>query len=151
MKGDDYGRTDSVHRLTDTREAEPTRQLPRRRPLIKQADVGEVFDDMQRRGLIEDPESPWSFPVVPSRRTGTYTFAWTTGKWTSQRKTPVASDWWHPEHASRIEMVLSGPEEQTRRWICIRTARRRPHSRWFKGCGSSQSCPLVTATFQRRF
>jgi hypothetical protein len=33
-------------------------------PLAKQADVSGMLDDMQRRGIIEESDSPWSSPVV---------------------------------------------------------------------------------------
>jgi hypothetical protein len=57
---EDYGRTD--------RDARPIRQPPRRFPLAKQAEVSGMLDDMQRRGIIEKSDSPWSSPVVLVRK-----------------------------------------------------------------------------------
>jgi hypothetical protein len=51
------------HRI-DMIEAQPIRQTMRRLPLAKQADVCEIFDDMQQCGVIKESDSPWSFPVV---------------------------------------------------------------------------------------
>jgi hypothetical protein len=37
--------------------------------------VGEMFEDMQRRVVIEESDSPWSSPVVLVRKTGSCTSA----------------------------------------------------------------------------
>jgi hypothetical protein len=44
---DDYGQTNSVYHHTDTGEAQPIRQPLRRFHLPKQADVGNMLEDMQ--------------------------------------------------------------------------------------------------------
>jgi hypothetical protein len=36
--------------------------------LAKQAEVNEMLVNMQRRGVIEDSDSPWSSPVVLLRK-----------------------------------------------------------------------------------
>jgi hypothetical protein len=61
---EDYGRTNKVYHRIDTGDARPIRQPPRRIPLAKQAEVKEMLDDMQRHGVIEESDSPWSSPVV---------------------------------------------------------------------------------------
>jgi hypothetical protein len=58
----------TVYHRIDTGDARPIRQPPRRLPLAKQADVSEMLDDMQRRGVIEESDSPWSSPVVLVRK-----------------------------------------------------------------------------------
>jgi hypothetical protein len=68
MGSEDYGRTDSVYHGIDTGDALPVRQPPRILPLAKQAEVNGMLDDMQRRGIIEESDSPWSSPVVLVRK-----------------------------------------------------------------------------------
>jgi hypothetical protein len=46
MNSDDYGRIDRVYHRIDTGEALQIRQLPRTLPLAKQADVGEMLEDV---------------------------------------------------------------------------------------------------------
>jgi predicted ArsR family transcriptional regulator len=65
---EDHGRTNKVYHRIDTGEARPIRQHPRRLPLAKQAEVSEMLEDMPRRGIIEESESPWSSPVVLVRK-----------------------------------------------------------------------------------
>jgi hypothetical protein len=60
----DYGRTNRVYHRIDTGEARPIRQPPRRLPLAKRTDATEMLEDMRRRGVIEESDSPWSSPVV---------------------------------------------------------------------------------------
>jgi hypothetical protein len=43
--------------VPDMEEARLIRQHPRLHP-AKQADVGEMLEDMQRRGVIEDSDGP---------------------------------------------------------------------------------------------
>jgi hypothetical protein len=72
---EDYGRTNNVYRRIDTADARPIRQPPRRIPLVKQADVNEMLDKMQRRGVFEESESTsfWS-----GKRMGYSVSVWTT-------------------------------------------------------------------------
>jgi hypothetical protein len=63
-----HGRTNKVYHRIDTGDTRPIRQTPRRLPLAKQAEVSEMLDDMQRRGVIEESDSPWSSPVVLVRK-----------------------------------------------------------------------------------
>jgi hypothetical protein len=65
---EDYSRTNKVYHCIDTGDARPIRQHPRRLPLAKQAEVSEMLDDMQRREVIEESDSPWSSPDVLVRK-----------------------------------------------------------------------------------
>jgi hypothetical protein len=65
---EDYGRTDRVYHRIDTGDNRPIRQPTRRLPLAKQAEVSGMLDDMQRRGIIEESDSPWSSSVVLVRK-----------------------------------------------------------------------------------
>jgi hypothetical protein len=64
MKSDDYGWIDRVYRRIDTGNARPIRQSLRTLHLAKQAEVGKMLDDIQRREVIEESDSPWPSPVV---------------------------------------------------------------------------------------
>jgi hypothetical protein len=68
--GDDeeYGRISKGYQRIDTGDARPTCQPPRRMPLAKQAEVNVKLDNMQRRGVIEESDGPWSFLVVLVRK-----------------------------------------------------------------------------------
>jgi hypothetical protein len=57
-----------VYHRIDTGNARPIRQPLRRLPLAKQAEVSGMLDEMQRRGIIEESDSPWSSPVVLVRK-----------------------------------------------------------------------------------
>jgi hypothetical protein len=65
---EDYGRTNKVYHQIDTGDARSIRQQPRRVPLAKQADVSHMLNDMQCGGVIEESDSPWSYPVVLVRK-----------------------------------------------------------------------------------
>jgi hypothetical protein len=65
---DDFGRTDRVRHWIDTFNVRPIRQPPRRIPLAKHAEVGNMFDDMKRKGVIEESEGSWSSPFVLVRK-----------------------------------------------------------------------------------
>lgn len=65
---DDCGRTNMVQHRIDTGAAKPIRQQPRRLPLAKQNEVTSLLDQMQRQGVIEPSQSPWSSPVVLVRK-----------------------------------------------------------------------------------
>jgi hypothetical protein len=56
-----------VYHRIDTGDARPIRQPPRIL-LVKQAEVKEMFDDMQCHGIIEELDSPWSSHVVLVRK-----------------------------------------------------------------------------------
>jgi hypothetical protein len=53
VDSEDHGRTNKVYHRIITGDARPIGQPPRRLPLVKQAEVSEMLDDMQRRGVIE--------------------------------------------------------------------------------------------------
>ncbi|XP_023713337.1 uncharacterized protein LOC111867582 [Cryptotermes secundus] len=55
---EDYGRTNKVYHRTDTGDARPIRQPPRRVPLAKQAEVKEMLDNMRGQGVVEESDSP---------------------------------------------------------------------------------------------
>jgi hypothetical protein len=75
----DYGRTNKGYHHTDMGDARPIRQPPRRIPLTKQAEVNEMLDDMQRLGVIEESDSPWSsLSFWSGKRMGNSVSAWTT-------------------------------------------------------------------------
>jgi hypothetical protein len=63
-KSGDHGRTENVYHRIDTGDARPIRQPPRRLPLVKQAEVTDMLEDIKRKGVIEESDSPWSSPVV---------------------------------------------------------------------------------------
>jgi hypothetical protein len=65
---EDYVRNNRVYHRIDTGDARPIRQPPRRLPLAKQTEVSGMLDDMQRRGIIEESDSPWASPVVLVRK-----------------------------------------------------------------------------------
>jgi hypothetical protein len=72
VDSEDYGRTNRAYRRIDRGVARPTHQPPRRLPLAKLAEVNNLFDDMQRRGVRG--VSPWSSPVVLVRNNGELRF-----------------------------------------------------------------------------
>jgi hypothetical protein len=75
MDSEDYGLANGVYHSIDTGDTQSIRQPPRRLPLAKQGEVGEILlDDMQRRGVIEESNSPWSSPVVLVRKNGDLRF-----------------------------------------------------------------------------
>jgi hypothetical protein len=68
VDSEDHGRTNKVYHRIDTGDARPIRQPPRWLPQAKQAEVSEMLDDMQRRRVIKESDSPWSTPVVLVRK-----------------------------------------------------------------------------------
>jgi hypothetical protein len=56
-----------VYNRIDTGDARPIHQPPRRLPLVKQAEVNDMFEDMSK-GVIAESESAWSSPVVLVRK-----------------------------------------------------------------------------------
>lgn len=61
---DDIGRTNLVYHKIITRDAVPIRQPPRRVPIHRREQVGEMIKSMQKNRIIVPSESPWSSPVV---------------------------------------------------------------------------------------
>ena len=61
---DDQGKTGLVTHWIDTHDSTPIRQIPRRLPLAKQAEVNEMITTMQKQGVIEPSTSLWTSPVV---------------------------------------------------------------------------------------
>jgi hypothetical protein len=113
-----------------------------------------MLDVMQRHGVIEESNIPWSSPIVLFRKKnrdlrfcvdywkmnfikkGTFPLPWIDdtldmlagAKWFSTLD--LKSGYWQVDlHPDNIENLCS---------------------QWVKGDGSSQSCPLVPATLQRR-
>jgi hypothetical protein len=68
VDSEDHGRTNKVHRRIDTGDARPFRQTPRRLPPAKQTELSKMLNDMQRREVIEESDSPWSSPAVLVRK-----------------------------------------------------------------------------------
>jgi hypothetical protein len=68
VDSEDHRRTNKVYHCIVTGDARPIRQPPRRVPLAKQMQVSDMIDDMQRRVVIEESDSPWSSPIVLVRK-----------------------------------------------------------------------------------
>jgi hypothetical protein len=68
IKTGDYGRTNKVYYRIDNCDASPIRQPPHRLPLAKQAEVNGMLEDMRKRGVFEESDSPWSSPVLLVRK-----------------------------------------------------------------------------------
>jgi hypothetical protein len=60
----DYRWVDRVYHHIDTAEACLICQPLRRLPLAKQAEVGEMLEDMWQCGVIEEAESLWLSPII---------------------------------------------------------------------------------------
>jgi hypothetical protein len=60
----DYRRTHGMYYRIGSGEARPIRQPPGGLPPAKQVYVGEMHEDMQKRGEMEESDSPWSSPVL---------------------------------------------------------------------------------------
>jgi hypothetical protein len=54
----------TVYHRIDTGKARPIQQPPRRLPVVKQAEVGKLLEDMQWHGAIKESNSASSSPVV---------------------------------------------------------------------------------------
>jgi hypothetical protein len=62
-----------VYHRKDTGDNKPIRQPSRRISLTKEAEVKEMLDDMQRHGVIEESESPWSsFVLLVGKKNGEF-------------------------------------------------------------------------------
>ena len=53
-----------VYHRINTGDAQPIRQPPHRLPLVKQAEVNALLEDMKSKGVTEESDSPWLSPVV---------------------------------------------------------------------------------------
>jgi hypothetical protein len=62
-------------------------QPPRRLPLVRQAVVGKVLEDMKWHRMIKEINSPWSFPVLVWKKNGDFHFCMAYRKLMSLRKT----------------------------------------------------------------
>lgn len=60
----DLGRTDIVQHCINTGETSPIRQLPRRLTLAKQQEAAKAVEEMEKDGVIEASNSPWTSPIV---------------------------------------------------------------------------------------
>jgi hypothetical protein len=65
---EDDGPTKKLYHRIDTGDALPIRQPPEAAAPSKQAEISEMLDDMQRRGIIEESDSPWLSPVLLVRK-----------------------------------------------------------------------------------
>jgi hypothetical protein len=74
MNSNGYRQTNSMYKRIDIGEAQPIHQHLRRLPLAKQADMGEMLQDMQRHGVIKESYSPWSSPIILVRKNGSLHF-----------------------------------------------------------------------------
>ena len=76
----DLGMSDLVEHTTDTGNANPIKQAPRRLPPHKRHVVDEQLTDLLEAGRIEEFVSPWSSPIVLlPRKMGHIGYALTTG------------------------------------------------------------------------
>ena len=75
-KGDaDLGRTGLVKHRIDTGDARPIKHVPRRIPPARREEMQQAVKDMERQGLVERSDSPWSSAVVlVSKKDGTKRF-----------------------------------------------------------------------------
>jgi hypothetical protein len=64
----DYGKNNKMYRRIETGDVRPIRQPPRRMTLAKQEEIIQILNDMQRCGIIEESDSPWTSPVVLVRK-----------------------------------------------------------------------------------
>ena len=62
------GETDLAKMEIDTGDASPVKQPPRRMPFAVRQEVIKQLTEMQRSGVIEPSNSPWSSPVVIVRK-----------------------------------------------------------------------------------
>jgi hypothetical protein len=53
-KSGDHGRTEKVYHRIDTGDAQPIRQPPHRLPSAKHAEVNDMLEDMNSKGVIEE-------------------------------------------------------------------------------------------------
>ena len=60
----DLGQTDLVQHCIDTRGASLIKQPPYQLPLAKQQDASKAVEDMEKEGVIEPSDSPWTSPIV---------------------------------------------------------------------------------------
>ena len=65
---DDLGRTNLVEHHINTGNAAPIKQAARRKPIHMRDKEREHVEDLLRRGLIKESESPWSSPTVLTRK-----------------------------------------------------------------------------------
>ena len=77
-KSGDHGRTDKVYHRIDTGDARPIRQPPRRLPLLKQAEVNGMLEDMKSKGVIEESVLGHRLWCPSGRKTATFASASTT-------------------------------------------------------------------------
>jgi hypothetical protein len=68
VDNEDYGETNRVYHSIDTGDARPIPQTQMALSLAKQAEVSEMLDDMQRRGVVEESDSPSFSPVFLVRK-----------------------------------------------------------------------------------
>ncbi|XP_076383753.1 uncharacterized protein LOC143261038 [Megalopta genalis] len=61
---EDVGKCDVVCHKIDTGDSLAIKQAPRRLPLHRRLEVDELLSKMERQGVIEKSQSPWSSPVV---------------------------------------------------------------------------------------
>ena len=75
-KGDhDLGRTGLVKHRIDTGNAHPIKHAPRRIPPAKREEMQQAVKELEKQGLIEKSDSPWSSAVVlVSKKDGTRRF-----------------------------------------------------------------------------
>ena len=73
---DDLGRTALVNHSIDVGSARPIKQSPRQIPLAKREEARQEVIKMQRQGIIEPSNGPWSSPTVLVRKKDGSTRFW---------------------------------------------------------------------------
>jgi hypothetical protein len=152
---EDYGRNKKVYLRIDTGDARSIRQPPRRIPLAEQAEVKEMLDKMQRNGVIEESESPWSSPVVLVRKkNGELRFCVDYRKLNDVTKKdcfplPRIDDTLNTLAGAKWFSTLDLWRGAIGKSMYTRTTRRRQRFRQGKGYGTLRSCTLASVTLQQ--
>jgi hypothetical protein len=66
--GDIFAGNNKVYHLIDMGDARPICQPLRRLPLVKQAEVSKMLDNMQHHRVIKESDTPWSSPIILIRK-----------------------------------------------------------------------------------
>ena len=65
---EDTGLTDLVEHRIETGDATPIKQRPRRLPIQQRQEEKQQIEEMLKRGIITESQSPWASPVVLVRK-----------------------------------------------------------------------------------
>ena len=135
------GETSLVTMEIDTGDANPRKQPPRRMPFMVREEIAQQLRNMQRDGVIQPSNSPWSSPVVMVRKKdGSHRFCVDYRELNSVTKAvyPVLTIYL----ISLVALATTPP------WISLpafgrsRTRGKRLRSLRHRGCTNSSSCLL---------